>query len=210
MRKLVAILIFLAVLVVALSVADVYVRHRVEHDTADRIEQRVPGTHAAVHISSFPFVLRLAASGAVPHLTADVTGASVGGLSFADIHLDVRDLRIQRSSLFQGDMRISSVKVAVVNATITQAAIDKVIKLPVTLGAGTVGLEGVVVPVTPRIDGKTIVITVAKLPTLRVVIPALALLPCLSSASILPGALELSCTTSTIPPALASAAISTP
>ncbi len=209
MRKLLAALFVLAIIVGIASVADVYVRHRVERDAAARIEQRVPGAHASVHISSFPFVGRLATSGTVPDLTAHVTGAGVAGLSFAAIDLDVKDLRVQRSSLLQGKVVVTGLRIAVVHATITQASLDHALGLGVTLGAGTVGLDGVEVPARLSVEGNTIRIVVAGLRTLRVPVPVLAVLPCVSAATIAPGVLQLSCTTTTVPPALAGTPLTT-
>jgi hypothetical protein len=206
MRKLVATVLFLAILVAIGSGVDVYLRHRAEHETATRIEQRVPGAHATVDISSFPFVIRLAASGTVPELTADVTGATVDGLSFANIHLDVHDLQVKRSSLLQGRVEVTDIRLAVIEATVDQAAVAKAVGLPVTFGEGTVGLAGIQAPAHISIEANTIHITVPGLPSISVSIPTLAVLPCVSSASIHPGELQLSCTTTTIPPALTEAA----
>lgn len=198
----------LAILAVALAVVDVYVRHQVEQDTAARIEQKVPGSHASVQISLFPFLGRVAASGTVPELTAEVTGVTVGGLSFSRIDVDVHDLRVSRSMLLHGQVVLQSVRTAVIHATVTQAALDRAVGLPVTLGAGTVGLGGAELPAQISISNNELSVTVSSVGKFHLPVPVLALLPCLSSAAIDPGMVVLTCTTTTLPPALANTNLS--
>jgi hypothetical protein len=207
MRKLLVTVVLLAIVVAGLSVADIAIRHQVERDTAHRIEQRVPGSHATVVISSFPFLGRLAVSGTVPELRANVTGVSVGDLAFSDISLDVQQLRVQRSALLHGQVKVDSIREAVVHATVTQAAVDHALGVSVTLGQGTVGLDGVQAPATVSVSGNRIHVEVSPLPAFSIPIPLLAVLPCVSSASIVPGRLLLTCTTTTVPPALAGTAV---
>jgi hypothetical protein len=75
-RRAIVVLVLLAVI---LAVGDVVAKDGVQSAIASRIEDRDPGSHATVTISSFPFVGRLAASGAVPSLDAVVTDLHEGG-----------------------------------------------------------------------------------------------------------------------------------
>jgi hypothetical protein len=65
-RKLIALVLVLAVLLGVLSIIDVVVREGVQSAMSDRIESKLPGSHADVKISSFPFLGHLAASDTVP------------------------------------------------------------------------------------------------------------------------------------------------
>lgn len=196
----------LALLAGALAVVDVVVRQRVQAAVAAKIESRFPGSHAVVSISSFPFVGRLAASGTVPSLQADVTGVAVSGLRFAAIDVAVTDLKVSRSRLVHGELEPLSIRHGQVVAEISQSALDSFSRVPVTLGAGTIGMAGVSLPA--RITVGTGVVTLSLsdgLASLRVPVPALDILPCVGSAQVVPGLLRLSCSFRALPGFLAGA-----
>ena len=92
-----------------LGVADVFIRRGVQESVADRIETFTPGRTPPVKISSFPFLGRLAVSGTVPTLRADVTGVTVGNLSLGPIDLTVSNLKLSRHELFRGEVQAVSI-----------------------------------------------------------------------------------------------------
>ncbi len=198
--------VMLAVLFVLYLVADTVVRDHVETDIAKRIEANVVGSTATVRISSFPFTGHLAVGGDVPTLDATVTGVSVGGVAVRSVDLAVRDLTVDRNQLLHGTVLLRSIQTATARAVITQLALDRGTGLPVTLGAGTIGLDGVHVQARVAVTSDKLDITVAGLRTIVLPLLPSSLLPCTLSGTVTPGAVVLTCTTSTIPPALVQAA----
>lgn len=194
----------LALLAGVLSVVDVLVRDGVQSAIADRIEARSPGSHATVRISSFPFTGRLAVSGRVPGLSARVTDVTEGDIRFTDIDLDVHDLDVDRGDLTHGEVKPTSIRSGHVVADISQDSIRSLAHLPLTLGDGTVGADGVTVHVQVTLAGGGVVVGLGDgLPTFTVPVPELDILPCVGSARVVPHALQLSCTFTTLPGLLA-------
>ncbi|MDQ2729446.1 MAG: hypothetical protein M3Y91_16650 [Actinomycetota bacterium] len=202
MRKLIVAVGILAVIVVAAGIADVVVRHHVEGAIATQIDDQVPGSHAQVTISSFPFVGRLAASGSVPTLAAHVTGVQAGPVALDTVDVVVHDIRVARGQLVHGKVQLESIREAVITAQVSQASLDHQIGVPVTIGAGTVGLAGVQVPARLGVVNNRIDIQVPPLPAISVTIPLTNLVPCIGAASLSPGRLTVTCTTDQLPPAL--------
>lgn len=202
MRKLIVVVVILAVLVVAAGIADVVIRHHVEQAVATQIDDQVPGAHAQVAISSFPFLGRLAASGTVATMTAHVTGVQAGPVALDTVDVVVHDIRVARSQLVHGKVQLESIRVAVITAQVSQDSLDRQVGLPVTIGAGTVGLAGVQAPAQLSVVNDRVEIRVAPLPAISVTIPLTNLVPCLGSASLSPGHLTVTCTTDQLPPAL--------
>ncbi len=194
----------LAVLAAVASVADVVVRERAQTAIAARIESRSPGSHAAVTISSFPFLGYLGASGTVPALRADVSGVTVGNLRIEAVDLRVDDLKVSRSKLVHGEIQPLSIRRGTVLAVISQSAVDAFSHVPVTLGRGTVGVAGFDVAARVAVAAGAVTIAVGNgLASIRVPVPQLDILPCVGTARLVPGALELSCSFRSLPGILA-------
>lgn len=202
MRKLIVAVLILAVVVVAAGITDVVVRHHVESAVATQIDDQVPGSHAQVSISSFPFLGRLAASGTVPTMTAHVTGVVAGAVALDTVDVVVHDVRVARSQLVHGKVQLESIREAIITAAVSQASLDRQVGVPVTIGAGTVGLAGVQVPAHVTVVNNRIDIQVPPLPAISVTIPLTNLVPCIGTARLSPGQLTVTCTTTQLPPAL--------
>jgi hypothetical protein len=202
-RKLVGLVVALGLLVGIAAIVDVVVRDGVEVAVADHIEARSPGSHATVHITSFPFLGHLAVSGTVPSLAADVSDVRDGNLMFRQVDLDVTDLRVDRSRLVHGDVQPVSIRRGQVTALVTQASLDSFSHLPLTLGQGTVSAAGITVKASVTITGDTVVVDLGRLPGLSIPVPSLDVLPCVGAARVVPGALRVSCTFTSLPGALA-------
>lgn len=200
MRKLIGFLIVIALLAVGLSIVDVAVRHRVQTIVANKIQHDVPGTQAAVSITSFPFLGHLAVSGGVPLVTAHVTGVQAGTIPLQMLTVQADGVTVDRNQLFQGTAEVRSIQRISVTATISQATIDSQVGVPVTLGNGTVGVGGVEAPANVSVSGQRVEVQVPPLPPVHLDIGLSDLLPCLGGAHISPGVLTLTCTTTQIPP----------
>lgn len=202
MRKLIVAVVILALIVVAAVIADGIIRNHVEQAIATQIDDQVPGSHAQVTISSFPFVGRLAVSGTVPTMTAHVTGVQAGPVALDTVDVVVHDVRVARGQLAHGKVQIDSIREAIITAQISQASLDHQVGVPITIGSGTVGLGGVQVPAHLAVVSNRIEIQVPPLPGISVTIPLTNLVPCIGTASLSPGHLTVTCSTDRLPPAL--------
>lgn len=207
MRRLVVLVLVLAIVAGLLSIVDVAARAATETSVSHRIESDVPGAGAVVQISSFPFLVRLAASGNIPETTIDVTNAAAGPVVFDRIHLQVHDLKVGLGHLAQRRITLESIRSADVTAEISQASLSRLSPVPITIGAGTVGVAGIQIPARLSVDGNRLVVTAGAF-TFPLVIPALVVLPCIGGATLVPGAVDFSCQTTSLPSALAGAVVS--
>ncbi len=192
----------LAIIIGGLSIADVVVKDSVQSAVASRIESRSPGSHASVRISSFPFVGRLAVSGDVPKLVADVTNVDAGAITFSSVRLTITDLKVDRGQLYHGRVKPISIQRGRVVASIAQSSVDSAVHLPLVLRPGRVRTGPISVPARLTVSGDRIGFSAAGLPSLSIVIPVLDILPCVGSARIVTGAVRLSCRFRALPPLL--------
>lgn len=202
------IVVLLAILAAVLTVGDIEARIYTEHTFAHRIDVNVPGAHATVKITSFPFVGRLLTSGTVGRIRAHVVDATFGQYSFDTIDVAVSGVRLDRTALIH-DQRIQVLGIdkGTVTADMTEVAIDKALGgLPVQLDDGIVRLtvKGISVVGTLSVSGNQLRIDVPGAP-IKVAIPKLPLLPCASSAVVTTGHLSVTCVLTGIPPALVGA-----
>lgn len=192
----------LAVVLAALAVIDVVGTDAVQSAVANRIEKDSPGSHATVTLASFPVLARIAAAGTVPSLTAVVGDLRAGRLVLSRVVLHLSDLRVSRSGLLHGQVRPLSIGSGTVSVTVSQASVDADTGLPITLGAGTVGVGSVGVPASARVVGDRVEVEVAGVVSFALEVPALDVVPCVGRAVIVPGAVELACSFASLPPLL--------
>lgn len=189
-----------------------WLRTRVEAAVADRIEQRLPGTTARVHISSFPFLEHLAASGRILNLTAHLNHLTAGPViynnvhlkpvDFSDLNITIRGLRLGRDQLVHRRATIESIRSATITATISQSSVDETLRLPIVLGAGTVGIGGLSLPAKLAVRKHRMLLTSAHGFTLSFAAPPADLLPCVGQVDVYPGELHLSCALHQVPSVL--------
>jgi hypothetical protein len=200
----------LGVIVVALGGGDLVARHWAEGQLAGRIETSLPGSHATVRISSFPFVGRLAASGSVHRITAHVDRVSKVGLTFAFVDVEVDGVKLDRTSLLRDrKVHLQGISRGVVRAEITDAALSAALGgVPLQLGdnSAQVTVNGVRLQVAVSVKDNKLLLQAAGIGALSVSIPKLSILPCAASATVRPGRIDVSCEIHEIPPALLSAA----
>jgi hypothetical protein len=201
-RRLFGLILILAVIVGGLALVDHVVKDKVQSVLASRIEKELPGSHATVTITSFPFLGHLAASGTVPQMQASVTNVTSGDLAFSSIRMNLVDLKIRRNDLFSGKVTPLSIRRGRVVATVPQSSVDSISKLPLVLGAGTVSAQGVTVPAKLSISGDTVTFSASGLSSFSLAVPALAVLPCVSAARVVSGAVRLTCRFTALPSVL--------
>jgi hypothetical protein len=202
------IVVLLAILAAVLTVGDVEARLFAQHQFEHRIDQNVPGAHATVNISSFPFLGRLLTSGTVRRIKAHVANVTEGQFTFDTLDVTVVGVKLDRTVLLH-DQKIQVLRIdsGTVTADMTEAAIDKALGgLPVQLEDGSVRLtvRGISVVGTLSIVGNQFHLNVAGAP-INVAIPKLPLLPCATSAVVTTGHLQVTCVLTGIPPALVGA-----
>lgn len=202
MRRLLGALVVVGVLVAAYLVADGVARSRAAADIAHRIEAAVPGSTASVRVPSDAFLARLAVQGRVDELTAAVTGVRVATIPVDRIDVVVRGLRLSRSDLLHGTATVQGVSSVDVRATVSQASVDRGTGLPVSFGAGTVGVGPLQVPATVSVQGGRVELRVAGVTSLDLDVLPASLLPCAAEATITPGQLQLACQADHVPAAL--------
>ena len=207
MRRLIGVLVAIAVIIGILAIGDVWARHRVQTVMAQHIQSELPGSKASVHISSFPFLGRLAASGKVPEVDANVRDVSAAGLNFSNIRVLIHGLQVDNAKLTSREVVLQKISSGSVVGDITQASIDHLSGAPIVLGSGTVELAGITVTPAVTISENHIVVTLGHLPPLQIPIPQISILPCVGSAAIVPGAVRVSCQLTQLPPALANVSV---
>jgi LmeA-like phospholipid-binding len=192
----VALAVLVALALVAVFVGDRVAVQRTESGISSRIETRVPGSHATVTISSSPFLVHLAASGTVQEVRAHVTGVTDGSLRLDSVDVTIRNLKISRTSLSHGSVRLLSLSSATITATlsVTELLTAAGYSLPAGLQALASGAIASVKAGSGRVQ-----ITFG---SLTFGFPYGSLVPCVGSARVSGTEVILSCTTTTLPPAL--------
>jgi len=195
-----------AIILILLAVGDVASRRWAEGELAKRIEASAPGSHATVHVNSFPFLGRLAASGSVVKITAHIDRVAGTTLPFAFFTLEVDGVKVDRNTLIQDQkVKLQSIQRGVVRAEITEAALSSAVGEPVHLGDGTVQVDVHGATVTARIAVVNNRLVISGPVSIGVTIPKLPMLPCAVTATVHPGRLDVSCEVHDIPPALLTA-----
>ena len=193
----------LAIVAILLAVGDVAARHWTEGELARRIEARVPGSHATVHVTSFPFLGRLAVSGSVPKITAHIDKVANTSLPFAFFDFEVDGVKVDRNTLIQDQkVKLQSISRGEVRAEITEAALSAALGQPVRLGNGEVQVvrQGVSIAAKVAMVNNRLVLSGPL--SLGVAIPKLPILPCAATVTVRPGRLDVACEVHEIPPAL--------
>ena len=202
----------MAVLVALLTFGDVEARHFAERQIAHVIQTHERGATAKVHISSFPFVGRLAVSRQVQKITANVQNVPVttalGNFTLDEVDLTLTDVKVDLGPLVAGSNdAVKSIRSGSVRAVLSETQLDKVVKLPVTLGDGSAQLTvaGVRVNGTATVTNNVLHFVVGK-QAIAVTLPSIPVLPCIADVAIVPGQLVLACTFNTVPAAFLKAA----
>ncbi len=182
--------------VLGVFVGDRVAVQRTESGISARIEHRVPGSHATVTISSSPFLVHLAASGTVREVHTHITDVTDGSLPLDAVDITVRNLKISRTSLVHGSVQLLSLSNATITVTLRLAEAVRAAgySLPAGLGALISGATASVKAGSGRVQ-----ITFGPL---TFGFSYGSLVPCVGSARVRGTEVILTCTTTTLPPAL--------
>lgn len=177
-----------------------------EAQLRDRVEVAAsPAGASRARIDSFPFTLRLLASGEVSRIRASASEVTVEGLTFARVAVDLEGVAFDRDRLLSDrTVVLSSLERGTATAEVTAEELSDRLGLPVTLEAGRarVRVAGQTATATASVSNNTLRLSVSgfSVPALR--IPKLPLVPCVANAEILPGRVRLTCSVDAVPPEL--------
>lgn len=201
-------MVLVVVLLVVLVLGDVLARTSAEAELARRVRQRVPSASTSVHIRSFPFLGRLAASGTVGDVQVRATSVGVRALRIASITVDVHDVRIDRHELFsRRRVVLDGAGRGTAVAVIDFGSLGRALSVPLRLAGGRLGVD---------VGGRTLATDVVVRqnaielrppigPVLRLPV-TIPLLPCDPTVSVSGTTLRLTCQVSRVPAELVGAA----
>ena len=131
---------------VLVAIADHFAVRWSESTVATRIEQRFPGSHATVTISSSPYLVRLAIFGKVENVHAHVTDVPDGRLRLDTVDVTANDLKVNRGDLVHGKIRLNSLSSATITARVSVAEVLRAYGLGdlADLGSLATGVQGTV------------------------------------------------------------------
>lgn len=206
MKKLAIALVVLVVLYVA---ADLVVLNMARTALQSEATKRAPeATTVETRLEGFPFLLTALTTGKVRAVGATFRQVDVGGLGFDSIDVEVDGPVADRAVLLrERRMELVAIDKATVSAEVTDAAVTKLLGVPVHFapGAATVDVAGRSVTATVVTRGRTIVFGARGASLAPVPLPRQDLLPCSPAVQVMAGRLRLSCSFTEIPPALVQA-----
>ena len=200
-RKL--LLLGLAAMVALLAIGDIAAKHFAETQIASQVRKHTTGVVGVkASISSFPFLGHLIVQGKVPKLDLAMTDVSGHGIDVARLDVVAKNIVLDRTALTGGEhVKIKGLDSMTVTAVISEATIRAMTHADVHLldGKATLTLLGRTVDAGVSVQGKGVRIAVTPQLGTTVPLPDTNLLPCQVAVRVVPGALQLSCTATTLP-----------
>jgi uncharacterized protein YwbE len=200
-RRLVGAVLILGILGVG---ADIVLRRYAESEISKRVRAEVESTSVSTNISSFPFVVRLAASGTVGEVKTHLDKPHVGPLIFDSIDVDLKGVQVDRNQLLSHqDVKLRKIDSGQVTAELTESTLAQALGVPVRLEGGAIHVTvlGKDATATLSVKGNKLLFDVVGRP-LSLPIPQTSILPCAADATVADGRIRLTCTIHEIPPAL--------
>jgi hypothetical protein len=204
MRFLVKLTITVVVLLALLAGFDVatktFVESQIEQEVMSAPDLQVADVEAS--IDSFPFLLKLGASGTVDSFTIELFDIVAPELDIAELSITGEGIVFDRNGLFQGNVRVEDVDEATASLTLTDAAISAAVGVNVQLGPGSVSVDtgaGLVQAQAAVVDG-VLTFTAPGVGTISVDVALPDYLPCAPNAVAEEGQVVLSCTAAELPP----------
>lgn len=221
MRKWI-LLVLPTVILLALIVGDQAAKSWAESKLAERAAAYYPpGSGSSASIRSFPFIGRLLISGSVPQVDVNLDDLLFQAVVVRRLSLEVSDVKLDRSDLFDGRVRLLDVGQGRLQATVDGPSLSKATGFDLRLTPGQVEvhqrIQGVDVVAKGRLSVKGNLVTVTPtsvqglaVPASRFAvsyrIPGIELLPCEADVEVVQDAAVLSCAITDIPAALVQAA----
>jgi hypothetical protein len=194
----------LVILVVGLVGLDFVARAWVESQVANATHRRISGVASVdVSIDSFPFLGRLAAAGQISHITMRLDEVAGQPVDVRTLRVDVHDLELSRSVLLgKAHVQLTGVRLVRLTAVITQDALRKLTRADIQISDGRIAITGGGHTVTAEVSvvNGRLRFKVDPLPAFTVPLPTTELLPCHVQVTARDGELDLTCTTTKLPP----------
>lgn len=191
-----------------LGVGDFTARSMVSSMATERAQASAPaGSSVSASIGSFPFVPPLLLGGSISRVDVHLENVSARVITFAKLDIDLRGVKLDRDRLLsKRKVRITEIDKGIVEATLTQEALQDALHVPVTISEGTVNLEvlGKKIPVTVAVDdsGRLSLTGPGLTRSFSLTIPKTDYIPCLGGVTVLSGRIKFSCEVNEVPPAL--------
>ncbi|HUR18285.1 MAG TPA: DUF2993 domain-containing protein [Acidimicrobiales bacterium] len=202
MRKLLALGIVLTVLLAVDQAARLFAENKLE----EKAQAEVRGAgEVEAGISSFPFLGRLLLSGSVSAVEVRAERAGLSDLLSAAVEVDLYGVRLDRDDLFSGKVKLRGIDTGTITVELDSTALQRVLKLPVTVAGGEVRvtLAGRAVAARAAVDAGSLVLEVAGIRTMRVPIARNGLVSCTAAdLEVTGGIIRLTCEVDEVPPAL--------
>jgi hypothetical protein len=190
---------------------DIFVRRYAEAEISKRVRSQVETASVSTQISSFPFVVRLAASGAVGEVKTHLDKPHVGPLIFDTVDVDLKGVQVDRNQLLSHkDVKLQKIDSGQVTAVLTEATLAQALGVPIRIEGGAIHVTVLGKDTTATLsvkDNKLLFNVTGR--ALSLPIPQTSILPCAADATVADGRIRLSCTIHEIPPALLQAAAAT-
>lgn len=206
MRRLLVLLLVVAVLGAGAFVADLYLRQRAEVAVAQVVAENVPGSRGVRSaITAEPFVGRILVGRDVPQVVVTASSVAADRVTLRDVSLTVTHVVVDRGEALRGRLLIRSIGAGQATARVTLA--DLGLSVPGVVvdlldgRADVQGPGGAKGALELTADGK-VAVTVAGRTVFSVTVPAAGLLPCAPRAAIETGGLRLTCSFTEVPAAL--------
>ncbi|MBV8980483.1 MAG: LmeA family phospholipid-binding protein [Acidimicrobiia bacterium] len=193
----------LAIVVVLLVVGDVVAKAYATNQLQDRARRAVRGaTSASASITSFPFTGRLLAAGQVPEVRVRVAPVIAGEVTFASVSVDLHDVHVDRNRLVNDrTVQLTGLGSGTVTAELTDVEISRMAgtRVRFTPGRVTVSAAGIEASADVQITDGSMSLAGLRIP-FKFKIPRAPLFPCdATSAVVVQGAVDVSCTVHEVP-----------
>ncbi len=197
MKGLLALFLGVVVAYVLLDLASAaFVESRVEDEFRDSDRLRVED--ASFSIDSFPFLAPLLATGRVS-ATLELDGIRERGVTIDEFRLDVDGLELDRTSAFNGRVRVDDLDRATTSITLSEVGLGDLAGVAVAIADdGTITAAGVTAQ-ADLVDGD-LVLTGPEIGAVTVSLRLGRYLPCPPEVEVGDGEVVLTCVTETLPP----------
>ena len=196
-------LVYLAVLLGLLALADVGVRIWAENQVEAGLGRQLDGVASVdVGFSGFPFVGRALLFGEVDQVSVTLEEVERTELTFATVGMRLSGIVIDRGAL-TGDqqVRFEDIDRGEAFAEISQTELRRVTGLEITLepGVAKISAAGQTVPAAVTVEEGALVVQPPGAPAISVPVPTFDFLPCVARATVLTGRIRVGCSLDAIP-----------